>query len=151
MRHAQRSWMAIAALGLALLTSAAPRAEAGTTDVDQVYFEATIAKGGDVLSRPQALVKVGAKAVLGMRASSATGPRFGLQYVVDQPANADMTATVTGLVDGHEVAIGTLHFPSDGGQAVAMTLEGGGYTWQFNAEPVSTETIARRRSERRQR
>jgi hypothetical protein len=138
----------IGALGLWGPAGALPgAAQAAVSDAEQVYFEATISKAGAMLSRPQALVKVGSKATLGLGRKNADGPRFSLRYVVDQPTDAEMTATVTGLVDGHEVATGTLHFT--GAQAAAVTLDGGGYTWQVNAEPMSTELMIRRRAQRR--
>ena len=138
----------LGALGLWGAAGVTPRvAQAGAADAEQVYFEATISKDGALVSRPQALVKVGAKAVLGLGRKNVDGPRFGLRYVVDQPPNAEMTATVTGLVDGQEVATGTLRFT--GAQPAAVTLDGGGYTWQFNAEPMSTELMTRRRAQRR--
>jgi hypothetical protein len=138
----------LGALALVVFPGAAPRAaHAGGADPEQVYFEATISKGEATVSRPQALVRVGARADLGIGRKNADGPRFGLRYVVDQPPNADMTATVTGLVDGQEVATGTLHFT--GAQAAALTLDGGGYTWQVNAEPLSSESMTRRRARRR--
>jgi hypothetical protein len=135
-------WGVLASLltTFALLTPA----HADPLAAEQVYFAATIAQGGAAISRPQALVRVGAKAELRLGRIKADGPRFGLRYVVDQPANAEMTATVTGLVDGHEVATGTLHFTGD--QAAALTLDGGGYTWQVDAAPMSTESLTRRRT-----
>jgi hypothetical protein len=136
-------WGALAAL-LSTGVLLAPSAHADPTTAEQVYFAATIAQGGAAISRPQALVRVGAKAELRLGRTRADGPRFGLRYVVDQPANADMTATVTGLVDGHEVATGTIHFTGD--QATALTLDGGGYTWQVDAAPMSTESLTRRRT-----
>jgi hypothetical protein len=138
----------LGALVLLALPWAVPRvAAAGGADAEQVYFEATISKGEEMVSRPQALVRVGARADLGIGRKNPEGPRFGLRYVVDQPPNADMTATVTGFVDGHEVATGTLHFT--GAQTAGLTLDGGGYTWQVNAEPMSAELMTRRRARRR--
>jgi hypothetical protein len=127
----------------ALAVAQPPQAQAQAPSAEQIYFAATIAKGGALVSRPQALVRVGARAELRLR-TNAGGPRFGLRYVVDQPANADMTATVTGLVDGQEVATGILHFTGE--KTAALTLDGGGYTWQVDAAPMSRESMSRRRS-----
>jgi hypothetical protein len=139
-------WGALASLLTTLVLVAPAPAHADATAAEQVYFAATIAQAGAAISRPQALVRVGARAELGLGRIKADGPRFGLRYVVEQPANADMSATVTGLIDGHEVATGTLHFTGD--QAAALTLDGGGYTWQVDAAPMSTESLTRRRAGR---
>lgn len=57
-----------------------------------------------------------------------------------------MTATITGLVDGHEVASGTMHFAD--AQGAAVTMEGGGYTWTFQAQRMTSELMNRRRAGR---
>jgi hypothetical protein len=137
-------WGALASL-LTTWALLAP-AHADPSLAEQVYFAATIAQGGAAISRPQALVRVGGRAELRLGRTKSDGPRFGLRYVVDQSAGADMTATVTGLVDGHEVATGTIHFTGE--QATALTLDGGGYTWQVDAAPMSTESLTRRRAGR---
>lgn len=147
-----RRWFTAALLPAFVLAGLlAPLAPAGLARAaealpEHVYFDATISKGSHTVSRPQALVKVGAKAALSVGRASAEGPRFGLRYVVEQPEGAAMFATVTGLVDGHEVASGTIVLP--GGQGLPVTMDGGGYTWRFQAQRMTTELMSRRGSAR---
>lgn len=77
----------IPALVAPLVIPARP-AHAADSDIEQVYIQATIARGTHTMSRPQALVRVGANAAMSIGRASADGPRFGLRYLVEQPADA---------------------------------------------------------------
>ncbi len=144
MQQAKRRILGLLWLVLAVAGGRASLATA--EEPDQIYFEATVSQGASVLIKPQALVKLGATADLKMRSERAGGADFRLRYVVNAADQAPVTADVIGMVNGREVASGTIQFAD--AAAGTMTVEGGGYVWQVRAERMSAERMRRRLAQR---
>ena len=131
-------------VGAAMAGDAVPAAGAGppVAEADQIYFEATITKDGQPVTRPNALVRAGSTAQLSLGRKSATGPRLGLRYVVPAAGEAGTPVTISGLLDGREVVTAPLDVIAAAGAEV--TLDGGGYTWQVHAARISPALIRKR-------
>jgi hypothetical protein len=125
---------------------ASPPVLAAEPETEQVYLEARVSKGKEVLIQPHALVRVGAPAELSVPLAP-SGPRFTLKYLVRHAVDAGFVVTIKGLVDAREVAKGTLLVAREG--SAVMTLSAGGYTWEITGERMTPVMLERRRSQRR--
>jgi hypothetical protein len=136
----KRNSVLLLAVGLVVAVVGGSSAE--PPPVEQIYFDATVTKQEKVVSKTAALVKVGALAKLSFAGQGEETRRFGLTYKVDESPGSAFTAQVTTLVDGKEVATGTVSFGRN--EAAGVTLERDGYVWQVNAELMTPELLKRR-------
>jgi hypothetical protein len=119
-------------------------AKAEPPAVPQAYFEATVSQNDKVVSKPHALVKLGAEAKLSFGGAAAGSPRLRLTYKVEEKPPGGLVATINATVAGRQVATGTIPFTKDHG--AATTLEGGGYSWHVTVEYLTAEQLRRKTS-----